>query len=49
MVDIIRERMEILDSCKMDLTQDEGSYQKDLDADEWYIANRRRAMSKKKE
>lgn len=41
---ILMERLEILESCRMDPTQDVGSYQKDLDSDEWYEMNRRRAM-----
>lgn len=41
---ILMERLEILDSCKMDITQDVGAYQKDLDADEWYLRDRRRSQ-----
>ncbi|CAM9453301.1 unnamed protein product [Ectocarpus sp. 12 AP-2014] len=40
---ILMQRLEILESCRMDPTQDEGSYQRDLDVDEWYEADRRRA------
>lgn len=40
---ILMQRLEILESCRMDPTQDEGSYQRDLDADEWYERDRRRA------
>lgn len=40
---ILMQRLEILESCRMDPTQDEGSYQRDLDADEWYQMDRRRA------
>lgn len=43
---ILMERLEILESCRMDPTQDEGSYQKDLDADEWYERDRRRASGR---
>lgn len=38
---ILVDRLEILESCRMDSTLDVGSYQKDLDADEWYLRNRR--------
>ncbi|CAM9747337.1 unnamed protein product [Ascophyllum nodosum] len=41
---ILIERLEVLDSCRMDLTQDVGAYQKDLDADEWYLRDRRRSQ-----
>lgn len=41
---ILIERLEILESCRMDATQDVGSYQKDMDADEWYLRDRRRAL-----
>ncbi|CAN0258739.1 unnamed protein product [Pylaiella littoralis] len=41
---ILMQRLEILESCRLDPTQDEGSYQKDLDADEWYEMDRRRAL-----
>lgn len=33
---ILRERLEILESCRIQPTQDVRSYQKDLDDDEWY-------------
>lgn len=38
---ILMERLEILESCRMDPSLDVDSYQKDLDADEWYLRNRR--------
>ncbi|CAM9523221.1 unnamed protein product [Scytosiphon promiscuus] len=41
---ILMQRLEILESCRMDPTQDEGTYQRDLDADEWYERDRRRAI-----
>ena len=41
---ILMARLEILESCRMDATQDVGSYQKDLDADEWYLTDRRSSM-----
>ncbi|CAN0258499.1 unnamed protein product [Pylaiella littoralis] len=31
---ILMQRLEILEGCRLDPTQDEGSYQNDLDADE---------------
>eukprot|EP00904_Undaria_pinnatifida_P000681 jgi/Undpi1/10613/HiC_scaffold_29.g13063.m1 len=41
---ILMDRLEILESCRMDATQDVGSYQKDLDADEWYLKDRRSSL-----
>lgn len=41
---ILMERLEILESCRIDNTQDVGAYQKDLDADEWYLRDRRSSM-----
>lgn len=43
---ILVDRLEVLESCRMDPTKDVGSYQKDLDADEWYLQNRRASMGK---
>lgn len=43
---ILVDRLDLLERCRMDPTQDVGSYQKDLDADEWYLRNRRASMGK---
>lgn len=43
---ILMDRLDLLERCRMDPTQDVGSYQKDLDADEWYLRNRRASMGK---
>jgi len=37
-------RLELLEATRADPTQDEGSYQRDLDADEWYLQDRRDSM-----
>jgi hypothetical protein len=37
----LEERYEILTAAKFDPTLDEGTYQKDLDQDEWYLRSRR--------
>ena len=40
----LREEFAVLTALKADPTQAEGSYQKFLDQDEWYMAERRKAM-----
>lgn len=37
----LQDRLEVLTAIRFDITQDEGSYQKDLDQDEWYLRSRR--------
>mmetsp|Transcript_6327 Transcript_6327/g.8387 ORF Transcript_6327/g.8387 Transcript_6327/m.8387 type:complete len:467 (+) Transcript_6327:34-1434(+) len=44
LVERLEERIFLLESAKMDITLDEGTYQKDLDADEWYLQNRKNMM-----
>lgn len=38
---LLEEEYARLTVAKIDPTQDEGSYQKDLDQDDWYLKNRR--------
>ncbi|KAG5191463.1 hypothetical protein JKP88DRAFT_271319 [Tribonema minus] len=43
----LRARLEVLTALRADVTQDEGSYDRYLDADEWYVRERMRAMGRK--
>ena len=45
----LRDRFAMLTALKQDHTQEEGSYDKFLDQDEWYMEARRKAMAPKRE
>ena len=41
----LRDRFAMLTALKQDHTQEEGSYDRFLDQDEWYMEARRKAMT----